>query len=331
MIFYSPVDDHYAVSFNQEILIKMPFRFTVLEADSFQQQFQKICQNSSAYKKIVLDFSQTTFMDSNGLIALCRMVHQARSSRVNLGFSSFSAQVQMILSLAGLDEVFKVEDDTEAIEKVDYQKAGRHMTIHPSVMSKTKRLIDILGALVGLGITTILFIPLAIAIKLDSPGPILFSQIRCGYKGRRFRIWKFRSMLVNASLVKDQVQNQVQGPFFKNENDPRITKVGRFIRKTSWDEFPQFLNVLKGDMSLVGTRPPTPDEVEQYEVHHRQRLDVKPGLTGEWQVKGRSKIVDFEEVLRLDLQYQKRWSLFYDLQLIFKTIGVILSKKSGAC
>ncbi len=149
--------------------------------------------------------------------------------------------------------------------------------------------------------------------------------------GKRFRIWKFRSMVANASLVKDQVQNKVKGPFFKNENDPRITKVGRFIRKTSLDEFPQFWNVLKGDMSLVGTRPPTPNEVEKYEVHHKQRLDVKPGLTGEWQVKGRSKIVDFEEVVHLDLQYQKNWSLFYDLQLIFNTIGVVFSKKSGAC
>jgi anti-anti-sigma factor len=142
----------------------MPLRFTILEADCFQQQFHKICQTSSASKKIVLDFSQTTFMDSSGLIALCKIVREARNSRVNLVFSSFSPQVQMVLSLAGLDEVIKVEGDRKALDRVHHQTTSRHIAIHPSVMSKTKRLIDILGALVGLGTTAILFIPLVIAI-----------------------------------------------------------------------------------------------------------------------------------------------------------------------
>lgn len=204
-------------------------------------------------------------------------------------------------------------------------------SVHPSINSKIKRLIDISGALVGLTITGLATIPIAIFIQLDNPGPIFYSQIRCGYRGKNFRIWKFRSMVTNAEELKSQVKNEVEGAFFKNENDPRITKIGKFLRKTSLDEFPQFLNVLKGDMSLVGTRPPTVDEVAQYNSYHHKRLEVKPGLTGEWQVNGRSKIVDFENVVDLDLKYQEKWSVFYDLKLIFKTITVLFSKGSGAC
>ena len=203
--------------------------------------------------------------------------------------------------------------------------------VHASVNSKGKRLLDICGAIVGLMITAILFIPIALAIWLDSPGAIFFSQTRCGHKGKKFRIWKFRSMVANASDLKHLVENQIKGPLFKNEGDPRVTKIGRCLRTTSLDEFPQFWNVLKGDMSLVGTRPPTVDEVACDGVNDMKRLDVKPGLTGEWQVNGRSQITDFAEVLRLDLQYQQNWSLIYDLKSIFKTIGVISSKRSGAC
>jgi lipopolysaccharide/colanic/teichoic acid biosynthesis glycosyltransferase len=203
-------------------------------------------------------------------------------------------------------------------------------TYHPSVYSRVKRLIDILGALIGLGITATLFIPIAIAIKLDSPGPILFSQIRCGWLGRHFRVWKFRSMVANAEELKAQVENQIKGPLFKNKTDPRITRVGRFLRRTSLDELPQFWNVLRGEMSLVGTRPPTLDEVEQYTLPMWQRLDVKPGMTGEWQTSGRSQISNFEDVVQLDLLYQKNWSLLYDLKLIFKTLVIIYRKNNGA-
>ena len=129
---------------------------------------------------------------------------------------------------------------------------------------------------------------------------------------------------------KHLVQNQASGFIFKNENDPRITRIGRFLRRTSLDELPQFWNVLKGDMSLVGTRPPTPDEVARYNPHHWRRLDVKPGLTGEWQVNGRSTVKNFEDIVDMDLQYQDKWSVTYDLQLILKTILVVV-KGSGAC
>ncbi|MDJ0634134.1 MAG: sugar transferase [Xenococcaceae cyanobacterium MO_188.B29] len=201
--------------------------------------------------------------------------------------------------------------------------------VHPSVLSKTKRLIDISGALLGLTVTTILAVPIALIMQLDSPGPVLYSQLRCGLNGKPFRIWKFRSMVVGADKKQHLVKNQAKGHIFKNEKDPRITRFGSFLRRTSLDEFPQFWNVLKGDMSLVGTRPPTLEEVSRYEKHHFQRLQVKPGLTGEWQVKGRSSIIDFEEIVRMDLDYQQQWSRLYDLYLIFQTIKVVLARKGA--
>ncbi|MEO0866944.1 MAG: sugar transferase, partial [Cyanobacteria bacterium J06642_11] len=195
---------------------------------------------------------------------------------------------------------------------------------------KAKRVLDIIGGLVGLLLTGIIYVPVALIIKLDDGGPVFFAQTRCSWLGKRFKIRKFRSMVTDAEARKSEVANQVEGPLFKNENDPRITKIGGFLRKTSLDEFPQFWNVLKGDMSLVGTRPPTPDEVEQYEVGAWQRLNVKPGMTGEWQVNGRSSITKFEDVIKLDLRYQENWSFFYDIKLIIKTVLVLFSKESGA-
>lgn len=202
--------------------------------------------------------------------------------------------------------------------------------VHPSANSKAKRILDILGAIVGLVLTFIIAIFTAIAIGLNDRGELFFSQIRCGLDGKPFTIWKFRSMIADAEKQKHLVTNQAKGHIFKNENDPRVTRIGHFLRRTSLDEFPQFWNVLKGDMSLVGTRPPTIGEVAMYDVHHFERLKVKPGITGEWQVKGRSEVLDFEDIVRMDLDYQKRWSITYDIQLIVKTVAVVLARK-GAC
>jgi lipopolysaccharide/colanic/teichoic acid biosynthesis glycosyltransferase len=202
--------------------------------------------------------------------------------------------------------------------------------IHASVNSKAKRFIDILGALVGLAITALVAIPVIIATQLDDPGPILYSQVRCGHKQKCFRIWKFRSMVIGADKLKHLVENQASGHIFKNDNDPRITRIGRFLRRTSLDELPQFWNVLMGDMSLVGTRPPTLDEVENYTARHLKRLDVKPGMTGEWQANGRSSVTDFDKIVEMDINYQRKWSLSYDIQLIIKTVFVVLNR-SGAC
>ena len=201
---------------------------------------------------------------------------------------------------------------------------------HRSAYSIFKRSLDIVGSLVGLLILALVFVPITIAIKLDTQGPIFYSQERYGLQGRTFRLRKFRSMVVNAEQLKNQVTNEASGLIFKNEQDPRVTRVGRFLRSTSLDELPQFWNVLVGEMSLVGTRPPTADEVAQYNERHWQRLNVKPGITGEWQVNGRSSVKDFEEVVNLDLRYQSQWYPLYDLVIILKTIYVIFAR-DGAC
>ncbi|MFM7448372.1 MAG: sugar transferase [Leptolyngbyaceae cyanobacterium] len=215
-------------------------------------------------------------------------------------------------------------------EAAVYQPPVVALTEHPSTTSRLKRSLDILGALVGLMITAIVLIPVAIAIQLDNPGPVFYSQIRCGLRGKTFRIWKFRSMVRDADTLKHLVSNESTGNIFKNRNDPRITHVGRFLRRTSLDELPQFWNVLRGDMSLVGTRPPTVEEVLKYNWYHWKRLSVKPGITGEWQANGRSEITNFEQVVKMDISYQKNWSMGYDLRLIFKTILVVL-RNNGAC
>lgn len=194
-----------------------------------------------------------------------------------------------------------------------------------------KRVMDICGAVVGLilcGIISIFLIP---AIKLDSPGPAIFSQIRIGKNGRRFKFYKFRSMYVDAEERKKELMknNEMDGLMFKMEDDPRITKVGKFIRKTSLDEFPQFWNVLAGDMSLVGTRPPTEDEFNKYNGHYKRRLMMTPGITGLWQVSGRSSITDFDEVVKLDLEYIDNWSLLGDIKILFKTVISVI-KRDGA-
>ncbi len=194
-----------------------------------------------------------------------------------------------------------------------------------------KRVLDVAGSLVGmviLGIATILVAP---AIKLESPGPVFFGQTRIGKNGRKFTFYKFRSMYQDAEQRKKELmaQNEVQGLMFKMKDDPRITKVGKFIRKTSIDELPQFWNVLKGDMSLVGTRPPTVDEFEQYEAKHKCRLSMTPGLTGMWQISGRSDITDFDEVVKLDMQYIDNWTILKDIKILIMTVIVVLKGKGS--
>ena len=194
-----------------------------------------------------------------------------------------------------------------------------------------KRAMDIAGSLVGLVLTGIAFIIFAPIIYMQSKGPILFSQIRIGKNGRKFKIYKFRTMYPDAEERKKELmsKNKMNGLMFKMDDDPRIIPIGHFLRKSSIDELPQFWNILKGDMSLVGTRPPTVDEYVHYENRHKSRLATKPGLTGMWQVSGRSDITDFEEVVRMDREYIGKWSIGLDVKIVAKTILVLLMKKGA--
>ncbi len=189
-----------------------------------------------------------------------------------------------------------------------------------------KRAMDIVGAVFGLflfGIAMLIFAPL---IKLESKGPVLFRQTRIGKGGRRFEIYKFRSMVNDAEEKKADLinENQMDGQIFKLKDDPRVTRVGKFMRKFSIDELPQFINVLRGQMSLVGTRPPTEDEFLEYETVHRRRISIKPGMTGLWQVSGRSSVTDFDDIVRLDCEYIDNWSVGQDIKIMFKTVWVVM-------
>lgn len=195
-----------------------------------------------------------------------------------------------------------------------------------------KRIIDIIGSLIGIIVFSPFMLITAIAIKLDSKGPVIFKQKRAGINGSIFEMYKFRSMCVDAEELKAKLQEQNEvkdGLMFKIKDDPRITKVGKFIRKTSIDELPQFFNVLFGSMSLVGTRPPTLDEVEKYERTHWRRMSIKPGITGMWQVSGRSQITDFEKIVELDTEYIDNWSIWLDFKIMLKTVTSLLQRKGA--
>jgi lipopolysaccharide/colanic/teichoic acid biosynthesis glycosyltransferase len=195
-----------------------------------------------------------------------------------------------------------------------------------------KRILDFSGGIIGCLVMLLMYPFVAIAIKIDSDGPVFFKQKRVGRNGRVFMLYKFRTMYPDAEKrKKDLLQhNEMNGLMFKMKNDPRVTRVGRFLRKYSLDEFPQFINVLKGEMSLVGTRPPTSEEVARYEKWHRRRVSMKPGITGLWQVSGRNTIQDFDKVVGLDLKYLDGWRFSRDLMILFKTVWVVLSRRGAS-
>ncbi|MFR5266962.1 sugar transferase [Clostridium sp.] len=194
-----------------------------------------------------------------------------------------------------------------------------------------KRVLDIVGSLVGLVVLSPIMLIVAILIKFDSKGPILFSQTRVGKNGNEFKMYKFRSMVVDAEELKEKLQekNERKGPMFKMKDDPRITKIGKFIRKTSIDELPQLINILKGEMSIVGPRPSLPKEVAQFDDWMLERLEVKPGLTCYWQVEGRDDI-EFREWMELDVKYVRERNLKIDIVLIFKTVFVLFGDKNAS-
>jgi exopolysaccharide biosynthesis polyprenyl glycosylphosphotransferase len=194
-----------------------------------------------------------------------------------------------------------------------------------------KRSLDVAGSLFGLMLLWPLMAVVAVLIRLDSKGPALFTQTRVGYLGRPFTMVKFRTMVPNADQFLPELMhhNEADGPMFKMTEDPRITRLGQFLRKTSLDELPQLWNVLKGDMSLVGPRPPLPWEVRQYTRHQLLRLKTKPGMTGSWQVSGRASIQGFDEVVRLDVQYIRHWSVARDLGILALTVPAVISRKGA--
>ncbi len=211
-------------------------------------------------------------------------------------------------------------DELEGTPVLSFSSAPGH-----PVKLAVKRAFDMVVSGMAILVCAPLFVLLAAAIKLDSPGPVFFGQIRSGLNGRTFRLLKFRSMVTDAEqrLAELRAQNEMSGPVFKIRRDPRITRIGRLLRKTSMDELPQFLNVFRGDMSIVGPRPPLPSEVMQYQRWQRRRLSVRPGITCTWQVSGRNEI-DFETWMKLDLAYIDQWSLWLDLKIFFRTIPVVL-------
>lgn len=213
----------------------------------------------------------------------------------------------------------------------DYVCLTSSMHIASAGQLMIKRFMDIVGSIIGLLITGIAFIIFAPIIKIQSPGPVFYEQTRIGRNGRRFKFYKFRTMINDADEKKITLMgsNEMKGHMFKMEDDPRVIPIGHFMRKHSIDELPQFYNVLKGDMSLVGTRPPTEEEFKNYENRHKARLGIKPGLSGLWQVSGRNDITDFEEIVKLDTKYIANWSPILDLKIIFMTLGVVVTGRGS--
>ena len=244
-----------------------------------------------------------------------------------------------------LSQVVHTPGRVQIVEKVgNYTVLTSSMNYATTKQAILKRTMDILGGLAGCLICGVLFLFVAPVLYISSPGPIFFTQERIGKNGKHFKMYKFRSMYMDAEERKKELlaQNRHGGNLmFKLEFDPRIignkilpdgtrkTGIGQFIRDTSIDEFPQFFNVLKGDMSLVGTRPPLISEFEAYEQHHRARMSVKPGITGMWQVSGRSQITDFEEVVRLDTKYINEWSIGLDIKILLQTVLTVLKREGS--
>ena len=260
---------------------------------------------------------------------------------------------ELIAAIADMGIVTHVEMEELDVEQWQHQTIQKiagttvrtvSMTMATPLQAAMKRTLDILGGLVGCAITCLLALILGPIIYISSPGPIFFAQTRVGKNGKKFKMYKFRSMYLDAEMRKAELmaQNRVQGGLmFKLDYDPRIIGcrklpdgtvkkgIGNFIRDWSLDEFPQFFNVLKGDLSLCGTRPPTVDEWEKYELHHRARLAIKPGITGLWQVSGRSNITDFEQVVELDKKYIREWSMGLDFRILLQTVKAVFGREGS--
>ena len=257
--------------------------------------------------------------------------HSACEILLSISDVSLEQQIIREMLLMGITSHVNLNRNFEGMPHMQVETLADQLVITSSIQPFSpfqrviKRLADIVGALIGLLITFLFMLFIGPIIRIQSHGSVFFTQTRVGKNGKKFKMYKFRSMYADAEKRKAELmeQNEMSGPIFKISDDPRITPIGRFIRKFSIDEIPQFWNVLMGDMSLVGTRPPTVDEWEQYTAHHKARLAIKPGITGLWQVSGRNDITDFEKIVALDLRYIQDWSLLEDARIILKTVGVV--------
>jgi exopolysaccharide biosynthesis polyprenyl glycosylphosphotransferase len=316
------------------------------------QEFIKLVDKHSDWGLRVLGVLQVASGDLKVEVAGCKVLGRLD----DLVETCKHTPVDEVVFCLAKDQVVDVESHLQRLEELgitvrmvlDFYKVDRYhrdvsffegtlpiLTFHTKSLDAQqfflKRCLDIVGSLVGLSILAVIFPFVALAIKRNSPGPIFFGQNRLGESGRIFKCWKFRSMYFDAEERKQELmaQNEMQGAIFKMKDDPRITPVGKFLRKTSLDEFPQFWNVLVGEMSLVGTRPPTPDEVDQYENWHRRRISIKPGITGLWQISGRNAIQNFDDIVKLDLSYIDKWSVLLDIQILLQTVWVVLARKGS--
>lgn len=344
-----------AFSYVGHITLKMIVRNRILEDKN--RSIMLLVTTSSKAEACIIDFEHTLYRNYviNGIVItdadregeVIRQIPVVANAdnfmeyiRVNVVDEVFingdhveksEALAEELLEM-GVTVHFKLAHESKLMPNKVVEKYGPYLVLTSSMCIATprqlfiKRCMDIAGSIVGLCFMAAAYVIFAPIIKKQSPGPVFFTQTRVGKNGRQFKVYKFRSMYMDAEERKKDLmeQNEMQGFMFKMEDDPRIFPVGKFMRKYSIDELPQFINVLRGDMSLVGTRPPTLDEFEKYEAHHRARLGNKPGLTGMWQVSGRSKITDFEEVVSLDTAYISNWNLGMDIRILFKTIKVVL-------
>lgn len=229
-------------------------------------------------------------------------------------------------------QITKIDDKVKSKATDIYGETVEDIYSDKQIQWNIKRFIDITGTIIGIMLISPLLLAVALLIKLDSPGPILFKQKRVGRNGKEFYIYKFRTMHKDAEARLQELlkYNETNELMFKMQNDPRITNIGKFLRKYSIDELPQLINVLKGEMSLVGFRPPIPREVENYKRWHHLRFKAMPGLTGPWQVNGRSSILEFDKVVELEINYSFNWSLLKDFEIIAKTFPVVLFGKDAA-
>jgi exopolysaccharide biosynthesis polyprenyl glycosylphosphotransferase len=337
----------FGLLFLKEELILMSFR-TQIHSTQYRRRFvlvgtatetERLRKDLRTKSPEAIDIAAEVDLNQTSLPHLVELLHEHSVNGVIIAAKrSFFDQIEAAIGACELEgvEVWLVADffKTQISRSTFDDFCGQPILVfrttpESSWQSVLKQLIDFVGAVVLLVITIpLVFVPVAIAIKLTSPGPIFFRQKRSGLNGRPFTIFKFRTMVTNAEQFQHELaaMNEMTGPVFKVSNDPRVTRIGRILRKTSFDEFPQLFNVLRGEMSLVGPRPLPVDEVKQFnDLAHRRRLSVKPGLTCLWQVSGRNNVKDFRDWVRLDLEYIDNWSLWLDLKILCRTVPVVLA------